>query len=57
MARQFSRGLLDASRSAAFAQIMDRDAVVACVAAGVGSDVDAHVGGTSRRAARPARRR
>src|SRR5215216_3021405 len=40
------RGLLDASaRSAALAQIMDREAVAACVAAGVGSAVTLTVGG------------
>src|ERR671917_261567 len=40
------RGLLDAgARSAAVAQIMDREAVAACVAAGVGSTVTLSVGG------------
>ena len=40
------RGLLDAgARSAAVAQIMDADAVAACIAAGVGSEVSLHVGG------------
>src|SRR5215211_794212 len=40
------RGLLDAgARSAAVAQIMDREAVAACVAAGVGSTVSVSVGG------------
>jgi microcystin degradation protein MlrC len=40
------RGLLDAgARSAAVAQIMDREAVAACVAAGVGSTVALSVGG------------
>jgi len=40
------KGLLDAGvRSAAVAQIMDRQAVAACVAAGVGSDVTLEVGG------------
>ncbi|HEY8602079.1 MAG TPA: M81 family metallopeptidase [Thermomicrobiales bacterium] len=40
------RGLLDAgARSAAVAQIMDREAVTACVAAGVGATVTLSVGG------------
>ena len=40
------RGLLEAgARSAAVAQIMDREAVAACVAAGVGSEVTLRVGG------------
>jgi microcystin degradation protein MlrC len=40
------RGLLDANaRSAAVAQIMDREAVEACIAAGVGSTVTLRVGG------------
>jgi microcystin degradation protein MlrC len=40
------RGLLDAgARSAAIAQIMDREAIAACVAAGVGSTVTVSVGG------------
>jgi len=40
------RGLLKANaRSAAFAQIMDRDAVQACIDAGVGSTVTLTVGG------------
>ena len=40
------RGLLEAgARSAAVAQIMDREAVAACVAAGVGSTVTLSVGG------------
>ena len=40
------QGLLDAgARSAAVAQIMDRDAVAACVAAGVGNAVTLSVGG------------
>ena len=40
------RGLLDAgARSAAVAQIMDREAVAACVAAGVGATVTLSVGG------------
>src|SRR5262249_12359868 len=40
------RGLLEAdARSAAVAQIMDRDAVEACIAAGVGAMVTLSVGG------------
>ena len=40
------RGLLDAgARSAAVAQIMDREAVAACTTAGVGSEVTLTVGG------------
>lgn len=40
------RGLLEAgARSSAVAQIMDRDAVAACIAAGVGSTVTLQVGG------------
>jgi microcystin degradation protein MlrC len=40
------QGLLDAgARSAAFAQIMDREAVAACTVAGVGSEVTLSVGG------------
>lgn len=40
------RGLLDANaRSAAVAQIMDPEAVAACIAAGVGSEVTLSVGG------------
>lgn len=40
------KGLLDANaRSAAVAQIMDRDAVAACIAAGVGATVTLSVGG------------
>jgi microcystin degradation protein MlrC len=40
------QGLLDAgARSAAVAQIMDREAVAACVSAGVGSEVTLSVGG------------
>ena len=40
------KGLLDAgARSAAVAQIMDREAVAACIAAGVGSEVTLAVGG------------
>src|ERR687894_366392 len=40
------QGLLDAgARSAAVAQIMDREAVAACVAAGVGREVTLRVGG------------
>ena len=40
------QGLLDAgARSAAVAQIMDREAVEACIAAGVGATVTLHVGG------------
>ena len=40
------RGLLDAgARSAAVAQIMDREAVAACIAAGVGADLTLAVGG------------
>src|SRR5215208_844051 len=40
------RGLLDAgARSAAVAQIMDREAVAACIEAGVGSTVTLSVGG------------
>ena len=51
------QGLLDAgARSAAVAQIMDREAVAACVAAGVGSTVTLSVGGRHDRLARPASR-
>jgi microcystin degradation protein MlrC len=40
------QGLLDAgARSAAVAQIMDREAVAACIAAGVGSELTLRVGG------------
>lgn len=40
------KGLLDANaRSAAVAQIMDRDAVAACIEAGVGSEVTLNLGG------------
>ncbi|HLI51295.1 MAG TPA: MlrC C-terminal domain-containing protein, partial [Thermomicrobiaceae bacterium] len=40
------KGLIEANaRSASVAQIMDRDAVVACIAAGVGAQVSLDVGG------------